>query len=298
VTLPRDILRLLAAVNARRDDVSLTTMAAIAHRSPYDLHRRFRRDVGETPKSYTSRVRLARAAADLLRTDRTVAAIATAHGYSGHEVFTRAFTRAFGLAPRAYRARGLHTGTTLATTVHAATVVAVAPCVGLYRTTTTPEEGSTVPADITVTDVPAIHALVARRRVGREEIATAIGEILPGLFGFATAHGLAMSGPPFTRYPEFGMGTLVVEAGVPLAAPATGELPPGVEALTIPAGPAAVTVHHGHYERLPETYRELETWLEREGRKAAGPPRETYLTDPGEYPDPETWRTEIAQPVL
>jgi AraC family transcriptional regulator len=36
----------------------------------------------------------------------------------------------------------------------------------------------------------------------------------------------------------------------------------------------------------------------REGRKAAGLPRETYITDPGEYPDPETGRTEIAQPVL
>jgi AraC family transcriptional regulator len=24
---------------------------------------------------------------------------------------------------------------------------------------------------------------------------------------------------------------------------------------------------------------------------------ETYLTDPGEYPDPETWETEITQPV-
>lgn len=298
MALPRDILRLLAAVNAHRGDVSLTAMAALAHRSPYDLHRRFRRAVGETPKAYTSRVRLARAAADLLRTDRPVAAVAAAHGYSGHEVFTRAFTRAFGIAPRAYRARGLHARTTPATTVHAATVVAVAPCVGLYRTATTPEEGRTVPTDITVTDVPAIHALVTRRRVNREEIATAIGEILPELFGFATGSGLAMSGPPFTRYPEFGMGTLVLEAGLPLAAPATGQLPPGVEALTIPAGPAAVTVHHGPYDRLPETYRELEIWLERVGRKAVGPPRETYLTDPGEHPDPDTWRTEIAQPVL
>jgi AraC family transcriptional regulator len=295
VPVPRDILRLLAAVNARPDGVSLTDMAALAHRSPYDLHRRFRRAVGETPKAYTARVRLARAAADLVHTGRPVAAVAAAHGYSGHEVFTRAFTRAFGLAPQAYRARGLHAGATAA--VHASTVTAVAPCVGLYRTTTTPEEGSTVPADITVMDVPAIHALVMRTRVAREEITTALGEMLPALFGHAMANGLAMSGPPFARYPEVGMATLVVEAGVPLVEPATGELPPGMEALTIPAGPAAVAVHIGPYDRLGETYRALEDWLESGGRKAAGPPRETYLTDPGEHPDPETWRTEIAQPV-
>lgn len=296
-----DILRLLAAVNDRRSgDVSLAALAALAHRSPFPLHRAFRRVTGETPKAYTARVRLARAAADLLTTRKPVVEIAFDHGFGSHEVFTRAFARYFGVTPRTYRVRGLHTGPgasgPAAAATHAATVTTVAPCIGLYRMTTT-ERSPSMPVDIFVKDQPEVYALIMRRRISRDEIAATLSEFLPTVFGYAQQHGLAMAGPPFTRYPEVGMGSLVLEAGVPLVAPPPTPPSEGIEALTIPAGPAAVTVHRGPYDTLPETYRELEAWLEREGRTGNGPPREIYLTDPGEHPDPATWETEVIQPL-
>jgi len=134
VSLTREMLRLLAAVNARgRVDVSLAALSGLAHRSRFSLHRRFVAAVGETPKGYTSRVRLTRAAAELLATDRPISVIADRHGYASHEVFTRAFTRQFGLSPSRYRARGVHAEDDPAARIHAATVASVAPCVGLYR---------------------------------------------------------------------------------------------------------------------------------------------------------------------
>jgi AraC family transcriptional regulator len=66
---------------------------------------------------------------------------------------------------------------------------------------------------------------------------------------------------------------------VPLVAPPPDAPGDGIEVLTIPAGPAAVTVHRGPYDTLPQTYRLLETWLDREGHTGNGPPREVYLTD-------------------
>lgn len=297
MTWTRDILRLLAAVNERRrEDVSLAALSALAHRSAYNLHRGFRAVVGETPKAYTSRVRLARAAADLVTTDRSTSAVAAAHGFASHEVFTRAFTRLFGVSPRTYRARGLHVRGDRAVRVHAATVASVAPCVGLYRMTV-PERKTYVPVDISVKDLPAVHALVMRRRIAREEIAATLGGMLPALFAYAQREGLTMAGPPFARYPELGMGSLVIEGGVPLAEPAPGEHGAGIEALTIPAGPAAVAIHRGPYDTLPDTYRAIESWVHEQGRAAGGPPREIYLTDPGERPDPETWETQIVQPL-
>ncbi|HWM03195.1 MAG TPA: helix-turn-helix domain-containing protein [Actinophytocola sp.] len=297
MTLVREMLRLLAAVNERRrGDVSLSALAALAHRSAYNLHRRFVAVVGETPKGYTSRVRLARAAADLLATDRLTAQIAHDHGFASHEVFTRAFTRHFGVSPRTYRARGLNVDDDRAVASHAATVHSVAPCVGLYRMTTR-ERNIPLPVDIAVKDLPTTHALVMRRRVTRDEIAAALGDMLPALFAHAQRNGLAFAGPPFARYPEIGMGTMVLEGGVPLAAAADGDPDAGIEALTIPAGPAAVALHRGPYERLPETYQVIESWLQEEKRTPNGPPWESYLTDPGEYPDPETWETEVIQPV-
>jgi AraC family transcriptional regulator len=293
----REILRLVATVNGRRhEQIPLSAMAAIVHRSPFDLHRRFRSVVGETPKAYTSRVRLARAAAALLSTDRLVSVVAFDHGFTSPEVFTRSFTTHFGLSPRAYRARGLHVDDDRTTTVHAAAVEAAAPCVGLYRLTPA-RRSSAVPVDIAVKDLPARHALVMRRRVSREEVAAMLGECLPAVFAYAQRHGLAITGPPFARYPELGMGSFLVEAGMTIAAPPDGDPGDGIEVLTIPAGRAAVAVHRGPYERLAGTHSAIESWIRNENLSTAGPPWEAYVTDPGDHPDPETWETEVVHPV-
>ncbi|MET0426422.1 MAG: AraC family transcriptional regulator [Actinoplanes sp.] len=293
----RDLLQLLAAVNSRLSgDVSLPVLASWAHRSRFDLHRRFRRLAGETPKAYTTRVRLARAAADLVSTGRRVSAIAADHGFASHEVFTRAFTRHHGHSPLRYRARGLHVAGRRAASVHASAVTSAAPCISLYHLRLT-ERKIPVPLQISVRAVPALHALVMRRRITRDEIAGALAECLPAVLGYAQQEGLAITGPPFARYPEVGMGALVIEGGVPIAEPPATPLSDGIEALTIPAGRAAVAIHRGPYDSLPESYQEIEKWLRDQQLSAAGAPWETYLTDPGERPDPATWETEIVHPV-
>ncbi|WP_203837085.1 helix-turn-helix domain-containing protein [Winogradskya humida] len=293
----RELLRLLAAVNGRLSgDVSLPVLAAWARRSRFDLHRRFRRAVGETPKAYTTRVRLTRAAAELVSGDRRVSAVAARHGFASHEVFTRAFTRHLGLSPMRYRARGLHVAGRRVAAVHASAVSSAAPCVSLYHLRLS-ERKPAVPLQISVRDVPAFHALVLRRRVTRDEIAGALAECLPAVFGYAQQHGLAITGPPFARYPEVGMGSLVIEGGVTVAELPSTTLSDGIEALSVPAGRAAVAVHRGPYEGLAGSYQEIEKWLRDQGLSAAGAPWETYLTDPGEHPDPATWETEIVQPV-
>ena len=293
----REILRLVATVDGRRDEpVPLAAMAALAHRSRFDLHRRFRGVVGETPRTYVSRVRLARAAADLLATDRLVSVVAFDHGFASHEVFTRSFTRHFGLSPRAYRARGLHGGNERTTTVHAAAVASAAPCVGLYRLTST-GRSTAVSVDIAVQELPAVHALVMRRRVSRDDVASMLGNCLPAVFAYAQRTGLPITGPPFARYPEMGMGSFLVEAGMTIAALPDGVPGDGIEVLEIPAGRAAVAIHRGPYERLAATHQAVESWIRAENLSVAGPPRENYLTDPGDHPDPETWETEVVHPV-
>lgn len=67
---------------------------------------RFRRATGEAPMRYLSRVRLTRAAEYLHATDATLGEIASACGYSSEFTFSRAFKRAFGIAPGRFRADG------------------------------------------------------------------------------------------------------------------------------------------------------------------------------------------------
>jgi AraC family transcriptional regulator, alkane utilization regulator len=64
---------------------------------------RFRELVGEPPSRYLTRARLAHGATLLHTTDATLAEIALRTGYASEFSFSKAFKRAFGLAPGAYR---------------------------------------------------------------------------------------------------------------------------------------------------------------------------------------------------
>lgn len=141
--------------------------------------------------------------------------------------------------------------------------------------------------------------LIVRRRVKRSEIAATIAECLPQVFQYAQQRGIALAGPPLTRYVQSGPGLLTIETGMPVASPA--ELDPtataGVIAETLPGGPAAVTTHFGPYENLADAYAAIEEWMDQQGFASAGAPWEVYVTDPADYPNPADWKTEIFWPV-
>ena len=127
------------------------------------------------------------------------------------------------------------------------------------------------------------------------EIAKALGEMLPAVFGYATAHAIAMAGPPFARYVQWGPGMVTIEAGLPVAEGAEGE--GDIEVGVWEAGPAAVTMHTGPYDALHEAHAALETYLHEQGLQAGGAPREIYVTDPGEVPNPADWKTLVVWPI-
>jgi AraC family transcriptional regulator len=82
---------------------------------------------------------------------------------------------------------------------------------------------------------------------------------------------------------------------MPLAAPAAGA--GEMEAGVLEAGPVAIALHAGPYDQLPETYAALERWMEANGVKPGAAPWEWYVNDPGEFPDPKDWRTEVHWPL-
>lgn len=137
--------------------------------------------------------------------------------------------------------------------------------------------------------------LFISRRVGRHEIAATIGQCLGAIFGHCQANGIAVTGPPFTRYPETGQGMLTMEAGLPVAAAAPGA--GDIEAGSLQGGTVAFAIHAGGYESLAESYAAIERWITEHGARPGGPPWEVYITDPAEHPDPADWRTEIYWPL-
>lgn len=297
--LRTDTILTLISEMARRpdDDLALGTLAERAGLSRFQLHRAFARVAGETPKAFAQRLRLDRAAA-ALAADRngSVLEIALAHGFGSHEVFLRAFRRQFGMLPQDYRRRTLRRPAAPAAR-HAELVGSAGPCIRLYRMPATQAKGrpamSTSP--IERKDLEEQPILFIRRRIPSTELQTAMGECFPLLFNHGQQAGLTMVGPPLTRYTEMGPGHWTIECAMPFASPgeAAGEITPG----TLPAGPVATAVHTGSYDGLGETYVALEKWMEENGVKPGGAPWESYLTDPGEVPNPAEWQTAIYWPI-
>ena len=139
--------------------------------------------------------------------------------------------------------------------------------------------------------------LAIQRRVTRAQIPAVIAEVLPRVFAFAQQNGCAPAGPPFCRYLEMGPEYLVMEPGIPIAAPAQTRPDSEIQAGTLPGGPVAVTVHLGPYDRLPEAVTALREWMERQALPYTSGFWESYVTDPGETPDPKDWKTDVFWPL-
>jgi AraC-like DNA-binding protein len=85
-------------------DASAADLAGRLYLSRFHLDRIVSSVAGEPPNRFRRRVLLERAAYRLLTTDLPILDVAVEAGYGSHEAFTRAFTRAYGAGPGAWRA--------------------------------------------------------------------------------------------------------------------------------------------------------------------------------------------------
>ena len=88
------------------EDLSLETLAHVSGFSRYHWHRIYRAVRGETAAQTVRRLRLERAAAMLTGTSWPVERIAWKAGFTGTEVFSRAFLRSYGTTPSRFRIDG------------------------------------------------------------------------------------------------------------------------------------------------------------------------------------------------
>jgi AraC family transcriptional regulator len=286
------------AISNSGRNVKLSELAVRTDQSLFHAHRTIRAALGETPKQFTLRLRVDRAAAALVSSRASILEIGLACGFESHEVFCRAFRRRFGMSPSDYRKRGLNGPEARA---HANFVTKIGPCAGLYRFDLEEERlRGSMEYTISRQELVAQPVLVVRRRVRRAEIAATIGAEIPKVFIYAQQRGIAIAGYPITRYRETSISLVTLETGMRVTAGDgswTGAEGEGeVLAETLPGGPAAVTIHSGPYEQLPAAYAALEEWIVANGFQPADAPWEAYLNDPADHPDPQEWKTEVCWP--
>jgi AraC family transcriptional regulator len=104
------INRVLDHIDRHLDaELDLSTLAAVAHFSPFHFHRIFAAWMNESLGDYLRRRRLEVAAARLwVEPDAVVLNVALSVGFGSGEAFARAFKKQFGVTPSQWQARGPH----------------------------------------------------------------------------------------------------------------------------------------------------------------------------------------------
>lgn len=257
------------------DTLDLARLADVAGMSPYHFHRIYHAMQGETAADTVRRLRLHRAAVELIAGERPVPRIAHRAGYGSQEAFTRAFKAAYGVPPARYR-----------------TSFVPIPTTGRME-----DEMETISYQATIRETPAIRVAALAHRGDYQTIATTFQRLSTiaagqGLFGPATrSFGIYYDDPSATPPDALRSDACLT---VPDGWTANGEL----QLREIRGGRYAVVLHVGPYAELERPYKWLYgTWLEQSGEEAADAPCvEEYLNDARTVPPPEL-RTEIWLPL-
>ena len=271
----RRIERVLDHIGAHLDEpLDLERLAAVACFSSYHFHRIYRAVTGETVADTLRRLRLQRAAGELVEGHPAIARIARRAGYGSVAAFARAFRAGYGIPPATYRRQGR-----------------------LVLPSPIPIATETAMYDVTIPELQPVR-LAALRHTGPY---LDIGTTFERLFAWAAGRGLM---GPQTRaigvYYDDPDGTpgealrsdagLVVGSGI--------ALDNGLRVVEVPGGRHAVLHHRGPYAELNKAYRWLyREWLPKSGEQCADRPVfEEYLNNPRTLP-PEQWLTDICLPL-
>ena len=128
-------------------------------------------------------------------------------------------------------------------------------------------------------EVPTQRVATIRERVPMTVIGKAMGEGFGEIVRATEAAGAEIDGLPFAIYHELDPQELDVELGFPVL----GEVETGrVHSATLDGGRVACVVHMGPYDEVPAAYDALTRWVQLQGERVVGPPREVYLNEPAE----------------
>ena len=253
-------------------DLGVNTLADIAAMSPYHFHRIYREMVLETVNSTVRRLRLQRAAADLIRTKLPIALIAQNLSYRSTEAFSRAFTQQFGNSPAEYRLEKQS--------------LSLEPFVA---TLPTEQKRYDNMYTVDIIDQEPLELIGYHHQGDYMEI----GSVFEKLFIYGQSHGLIS---PQTRSiglyyddPKSVETNALRSMACITAPPTASENNEAPETIKIPAGRCATLLFKGPYPELEKPYDWLfGQWLPESGYEAANfPPFEEYLNDPRETPPNE-----------
>lgn len=157
------------------------------------------------------------------------------------------------------------------------------------------EEEHLMPYRITLETMPARPIASVRVHTDMDRIQADLERGFGRVFGTMGAQGHPPAGAPLVIYHELAVDEPgEIEIAVPC--PPEVEEADGVGRHDLPAGDVAATVHTGPYDQIAPAYHAIQSWIAEHGHEVAGPPREIYLSDPGDTPEDQL-QTRVEWPI-
>jgi effector-binding domain-containing protein len=160
-------------------------------------------------------------------------------------------------------------------------------------------EGAMPEQDVQVKKIPAVRVAELNATAASLEpdsITPVIQPLYSELGSRLGQAGLTPVGPGVAYYSDGPDGDgVVVHATCPVSTNAGAGKSHGFEIVDLPEiEQAATIVHHGSMDNVLETIQVLARWIEANGYRSAGYPRELYLECPE---DQDKWVTELQEPI-
>jgi len=163
------------------------------------------------------------------------------------------------------------------------------------RIQTIETEGAMPSDDVQIKRLPAVRvAELAGPATGFEpaQISPVIGPLYDQLIARLERAGITPVGPGIAYYDVGPDDGVLVHATIPVNV----EFAAGLEIVDLPEIQSAATiVHRGSMDDVIPTIQTLARWIDANGYRSAGPPRELYLET---GPDRNTWVTELQEPIV
>lgn len=254
------------------EELDMDGLAEIACLSPYHWHRIYRAIYGETAAATVKRLRLHRAAGDIVGTNLGISDIAKRSGYPNVQSFNRIFKAVYGMPPARYRKEGSHT---------------------LFESK---QRKASMMFDVSIRTLKPTEVV----GVSHQGSYMSIGKAFEQLFGTLYARG---QGHPGQRMIGVYLDDPDVVAVDKLRSYACVEMDAAVqsplERRTLEGGDYAVLRHKGPYAEMHKAYTWLYAeWLPLSGRKLRDTVMfEEYLNNPRDVP-PAELLTDIHLPLV
>jgi AraC family transcriptional regulator len=253
------------------DPLDLESLARVACFSPYHFHRIYRGLLGETVHDTVRRLRLQRAALDLLDAKLSIERTARRAGYTSQAAFTRAFREEYGEPPARYR--------------------------GALKSAQITQKRNPTMHKVEIVTLPELRVAAIPHRSDYQHIGKAFERLMTlaattGLLSPDTRTiGIYYDDPDAVPEPELTSAACVT---VPDGWAPSGEL---IDK-RVPGGRYARIVHTGPYAELTVAYDWLyNTWLPASGEEPRDLPTiEEYLNDARQVA-PKDLQTAIMMPL-